>query len=291
MKPKKIKIVVASGKGGVGKTMLASSLAMLFNLEGKKVVALDGDVDAPNLALWLGGVKKWDKQQKFSTSEKANIDLKKCNNCQKCLEKCQFNAIKFQNGKIEINPFLCEGCGVCQIICPQNAIKLKKVKNGIINVKDNFNKIKIVSGQLKIGETGSGNIISYLREKAEGNSYDIMIIDSAPGTGCPVIASVKDTNLAILITEPTPSGFTDLKRALSVVRFFQIPYKIVINKWDINKKYTLKIEKEFKDNILGRISYNQKIIKALVDLKPIIKTKLKAEKEIRKIYNKIKNLI
>jgi len=287
MKLKKNKIVVASGKGGVGKSMLSSVLVMLFNSDGKKVLALDGDVDAPNLALWLGGVRKWERQEKFSTSEKAFIEREKCTGCGECVKKCQFEAIKLKNGKAEINPFLCEGCGVCEIICPQKAIKMKSIKNGLLNIKNNLKGVKIISGQLKIGETGSGNIVSYLREQAESWDYDIMLIDSAPGTGCPVIASVRDTNFALLVTEPTPSGLADLKRVLEVIKFFKVPYGIVVNKWDINEKVTQKIEKEFKGKILGLISYDQKIFQALADLKPIMNTDLKAKEEIKQIYKKL----
>ena len=115
-----------------------------------------------------------------------------------------------------------------------------------------------------------------------------MLIDSAPGTGCPVIASLQDANFAILITEPTPSGFSDLKRVLKVVNHFKIPWSLVINKYDINSQLSNKIEKWAKGKFLGKISYDKNIFKAVSNLTPIMETSLKAKKEIREIF---KNLI
>ena len=119
-----------------------------------------------------------------------------------------------------------------------------------------------------------------------------MLIDSAPGTGCPVVASLQDANYAILITEPTPSGFSDLKRVLKVVNHFGVPWKAVINKHDINPQLSDKIEKELgRKKFLGRISFDKNIFKAISNLTPIIETNLKAKKEIKVIYNKLKKVI
>jgi len=124
MENKRFKLVIASGKGGVGKSMLASALAMLFAKE-KKIVIVDCDVDAPNLAIWLGGVKDWNTTKSVITSAKPVIDLDKCNGCGLCVENCQFEALKIINNKAKLNPFICEGCGVCQIVCPEKAIELE----------------------------------------------------------------------------------------------------------------------------------------------------------------------
>ena len=107
------KIVVSGGKGGVGKSMLASALAMLFS-KTQKVVAVDCDVDAPNLAIWLGGVAKWDKTIPVIASARPIIDLNKCNSCGLCVKNCRFNALALKNSKPKLNQFLCEGCGACE---------------------------------------------------------------------------------------------------------------------------------------------------------------------------------
>lgn len=293
---RQIKIVVASGKGGVGKSMLASALAMLF-AKDKKVVAVDCDVDAPNLAIWLNEIKKWDKILPVITSAKPIFDYKKCVGCGLCVKNCRFAALSMpappiggSKGRPKLNPFLCEGCGACEVICPQKAIKLEPVQNGQIKIKNTKYKFPLVSGQLLPGESGSGKVVVEIKKAAEKFKHDLMIIDSSPGTGCPVIAALQDANFTVLITEPTPSGFVDLKRVLKVVNHFKIPYGVVINKWDINPKISQQIEKNFQNKLLGRISYDKNIFKAIANLNPILETNLKAKKEIEKIYKKLKIL-
>jgi MinD superfamily P-loop ATPase len=289
MKDKQFKLVIASGKGGVGKSMLTSALAMLFTKK-KKIVVVDADVDAPNLAIWLNETSDENVQfsQKISTSFKAVIDREKCNGCNKCVESCVFSALELKNGRARLNPFLCEGCGVCQIVCPQKAIDLEPVENGQIKIIKTKYGFSLVTGQLFPGQSGSGKIVAEIKKQAEARGqYELMLIDSAPGTGCPVIASLQDANLVLLVTEPTPSGLTDLKRVLEVVKHFQIPFQLVINKWDINPQLSQKIEKEFAGNFLGKISYDQAIFKAIANLQPILETKLKAKKEIKEIFQKL----
>lgn len=287
---KKIKLVIASGKGGVGKSMLASGLAMFFAKE-KKIVAIDCDVDAPNLAIWLNEIKKWDKILPVTTSAKPVFDYKKCIGCGFCVKNCRFASLNLLKGKPKLNPFLCEGCGACEVVCPQKAIKLEPVQNGQIRTKKTKYKFPLISGQLFPGETGSGKVVIEIKKKAEKLAHDLMIIDSSPGTGCPVIAALQDSNFVVLITEPTPSGLADLKRALKVVNHFKIPYGVVINKWDINIDITNKIEKEFKDKSLGRISYDKNIFKAIANLTPILETNLKVKKEVEKIFSKLKSYL
>ncbi len=270
--------------------MLTSALAMLFAKQ-KKLVAVDADVDAPNLAIWLNEASDKNVQfsEKISTSFKAVVDENKCNGCGLCAEKCLFKAIQIKNGKAKINPFLCEGCGVCQIVCPQKAISLEPVQNGQIKLIQTKFGFPLFTGQLLPGETGSGKVVAEIKKKAEESGpYQLMLIDSAPGTGCPVIASLQDSHLAVLITEPTLSGLADLRRVLEVVNHFKVPFRLVVNKWDINPPLTKKIEKEFADNFLGRISYDQGILKAIANLRPILKTDLKAKKEIKEIFNQLK---
>lgn len=282
-----MKIAIASGKGGVGKSMLTSALAMLLN-KNYRIVAVDCDIDAPNLKIWLNQVQKPDKIISVVTSAKPEIDYQKCNKCGKCVSTCQFNALKMTKKGPELNTFLCEGCGACEIICPENAIKLKPVQNGKIEIRQTNYGFPLISGNLFPGETGSGKIVTEVKKEADKFKHKLMIIDSSPGTGCPVIASIRDADFVILITEPTPSGFSDLKRVLKVVNYFQIPFKLVINKWDINLDFSQKIKKWANDNFLGKISYDKEIFKAIADLRPIMKTNLKAKKEIDIIFKKLK---
>lgn len=286
----KIKIVVASGKGGVGKSMLASTLAMLF-AKSKKVAAVDCDVDAPNLHLWLGENEKWDKIEKISVFEKPVVNPEKCIGCGQCVKICAFDALRLKKNRPILNQFFCEGCGACEVICPTKAITMEQVKNAEVKIKTNVHGFPLVSAQLYPGQTGSGKIVDQIKERAEKFRCQVMILDAPAGTGCPVIAAVNGVNFVVLITEPTPSGFSDMKRVLTVVNHFKIPYGVVINKWDINPVESNKIEKWAGDKLLGKISYDKKIFQAIARLKPITKTKLIAKSEIEKIYAKLEKFL
>ena len=285
-----MKIVIASGKGGVGKSMLTSALAMLFAKE-KKIVAVDCDADASNLHIWLNEIKHWDKTISVTTSAKPAIDYQKCTGCGLCAKSCRFEAIEMVKGKPKLLPLLCEGCGACEVICPQKAITLKPVRNGEIRIKKTKYGFFLVSGQLFPGETGSGKVVTEIKKKADELDYEIELIDSAPGTGCPIIAALQDVNFAIFVTEPTPSAFSDLKRVLQVVKHFKVPWSLVVNKWDVNKKLSEKIEKWASSRFLGKISYDKEIFKAVSRLKPILETNLEAKREIKEIFIKLKEKI
>jgi len=280
-------IVVASGKGGTGKSMLASSLSLLFSKEAK-VVACDCDVDAPNLGLWLG-VTSYDIVEPISTSEKAEIDSEKCIGCGRCFENCSFGAIEKIDSKFIVNPLLCEGCGVCKIVCPAEAVKTKPVMNGEIRIKKTMWGFPLVSGRLKPGETGSGRIVQELRKKADKIDHDVMILDAAAGIGCPVIASVTNCDYAVLVTEPTPSS--DLERILEIVNHFKVPYGVIVNKWDVNPPVSEKIISWSGDRFLGKISYDREVVNSIVALRPVLASESKVKNEIISVYEKIRNLL
>ena len=283
-----MKIVVASGKGGTGKSMFASSLAWLFS-EKTKVVACDCDVDAPNLGLWLG-VTTYDSEENISTSEKAKIILDKCVECGECFETCAFGAVEEISNGFSINPLLCEGCGACQLVCPVEAIELSPVMNGEIRVKNTKWGFPLVSGLLRPGETGSGKIVQEMRRRADRLSHNVMILDAAAGIGCPVIASVTGCDYAVLVTEPTPSGFADLGRILEIVNHFGIPYGIVLNKWDINPDMSQKIEEWSREQFLGKISYDRIVIDSIVNLRPVVTSNSNVTKEIKELFKKLQHL-
>ena len=273
-------VTILSGKGGTGKTTLSSNLAVLLS-ESEKIVAVDCDADAPNLGLALGiredDFKNWERVQ---TNEKAVLDDGKCGGCKKCFDICNFGAVEWDDEKNKpvFNSMLCEGCGACQLICPKGAISLVKVDNGKIGDVSMEYGFGLVSGQLNIGATGSGKVVGLIKERAEKigreNGSEIMLVDSAAGVGCPVIASIQGSDFVVAVTEPTPSGLNDLKRALRTVEHFRIPYGIVINKWDLNKEFSKKIEvfmEKYDIPLLGKIPYDKKFVEALVEMKPMIK--------------------
>ncbi len=287
-------ITILSGKGGTGKSSVTASLAVLLG-KRKKIVGADCDVDAPNLGLVLG-LREFDSCEKIQTSEKAKLLEERCTGCRKCLEICNFGAISWnkEKNKPVFNKLVCEGCGACQIVCPNNAIKLEKVNNAEICVGKTKYGFYVVSGQLKMGESGSGKIVYKVKEKAreiaKNEKAEFMLIDSSAGIGCPVIASVQGSDFVIAVTEPSPSALNDLKRSLQVVEHFGIPCGIIINKFDLNEKFTGKIQ-EFaekqKIQILGKIPYDRKFVEALVKLKPVVVYDKKFEKIFVEILENI----
>lgn len=263
-----MKIAVLSGKGGVGKSSITASLSVLL-AEKYKIVAVDCDIDAPNLGLCFGKTENDFEKEFVKTSEIAKFVKSKFSENMKCVDVCEFSAISFEKGHVKIDPFLCEGCGTCQIVCPNDTIKIEKVQNGWIGVA--HSKFPIISGQLEIGQAGSGEIVNLVKEKAESFEPDIMLIDSSAGIGCPVISSIKGSDFVVAVTEPTPSALSDLKRALEVVNHFEIPHGLIINKTDINSEFTKIVEDFVKSAnipILGKIPYDIDFVNALVNLEP-----------------------
>ncbi|MBN2042411.1 MAG: ATP-binding protein [Candidatus Aenigmarchaeota archaeon] len=290
-------ITILSGKGGVGKSSITSSLAMVA-AAGRKITAADCDVDASNLALVLGlrdeDIKDW---KWIETSEKAVLDTEKCIHCGKCRDVCKFSAVGWDEKKKMpvFSDLLCEGCGTCGLVCPSGAISLKRVKNARIGTGKTKYGFTVVTGQLKMGESGSGKVVMAVKDKAmevaKKNGSEIMFVDSAAGIGCPVIASVNGSDYVIAVTEPTPSAMSDMERALKVADHFGILYGIVINKWDLNPAFSGKIEKFAKERgipVLGKIPYDRKFVEALVNLRPVVTYGKKYEKIFSGILEKIR---
>jgi MinD superfamily P-loop ATPase len=285
-------ITILSGKGGVGKSTLTSSLAVLLGKENK-IVAVDCDVDTPNLGLLLG-LEEDDFQfwESIQATEKAQLEKNKCKSRKACLSACKFGAITWidEENRPQFNDFLCVGCGACVVACPECAIEFKPVKNAKIGIGETDYGFPVVSGQLKIGESGSGRVVDAVKNKAfhmaEDIQADYMIVDSAAGIGCPVIASVRGSDYVIMVTEPTPVAFADFQRALEMVRFFGVPYGMVINRWDINEKFTKKLEKFSKTEkipLMGKIPYDKRFVEALINLKPVVVY----QKDFEEIFKRI----
>ena len=290
------KITVLSGKGGVGKSMLSSSLAVLLS-EDMKIIAVDCDVDAPDLAVTLGmDEDDYDSWEDITTNKKAVLNEEKCKGCGKCRNVCNFGAIGWneKKGQPIFRSLFCEGCGTCTLVCPENAIELRDVKNARIGKGVTEYGFPVLTGELKMGESGSGKVIFVLKQlasrMAEENAADIILTDAAAGIGCPVISSVRGSDYVIAVTEPTPSALSDLKRALEVVAHFGIPCGLVINRHDINPAFTKKIEKFAMENgitLLGRIPYDRKFVDALVSRKPAVVYERSLEKPFREILGNL----
>lgn len=222
-------LVVLSGKGGVGKSSLTAALGHLL-ARNHTVVLADTDVDAPNLHLVLGA--ELDSSQPITASDKAFIDYDLCSRCMACVDVCRFSSI-IGDAEPVIISYSCEGCGACTLICPAEAISVRPVQNGKLNILTS-GSIRVVAGELGIGESSSGRLVDVVkqraRQEAELSKSDLLLTDGPPGIGCPVIASLKGVDYAVLVTEPTPSALSDLKRVVEVTRFFKVPAGVVLNR-------------------------------------------------------------
>lgn len=281
-------IAIVSGKGGTGKTTLTSSLGYLF----ENLILADCDVDAANLNLIFNAEKK--EEYDYSGGQKAIIDQNKCDSCGVCKDVCRFEAISEKDGVFTIDKYACEGCKACVIVCPRNAISLVKELSGKYYYSETESK-KIIHANLNPGEETSGGLVAEVRKlavnKAKEERKDIVLIDGAPGIGCPATSSITATNYVIIITEPTASGIHDLKRIVDTVRHFRREFSIVINKYDINPTMSNEIEKYCENEnieILGKIPFDDTVEKAISESRPVVTYEnSEAAKAILGIYKKL----
>lgn len=287
-----MKIAVAGGKGGTGKSTIATMITAELAKDEKSML-VDCDVECPNDHLLLNTDLIFYKDV-FQVIPKWDRSL--CDKCGKCAEICKQNAIVFVKGKFPaFLPERCIGCKACIASCPLQAIATDQRPVGKIYLSDsNKYNITLVTGELNIGDLASGEIVAELREESKTINIDReckhVITDAAAGIGCPVIASILNNDFVIAVTEPTPSAFSDLKRIVSLAVHFNIPIGVVINKYDINEIFLETIEKfaaKHRIKMMGRIPYDKNLIKLNVEGK--ISNKSKHVRVIRKIIENIKN--
>jgi MinD superfamily P-loop ATPase len=260
-------VVIISGKGGTGKTTLTACFAYLAR---DKVLA-DCDVDAADLHILVQ--PKIVLREEFRGGVKAGISADKCTQCGSCVEACRFRAI---SDDFKIDPISCEGCGVCFHVCPSDAVNIDEALNGHWFISETrFGPM--VHAALAPGQENSGKLVALVRNQANvvarNQGKPLILVDGAPGVGCPVISSVTGADRVIIVTEPTLSGVHDMGRAMALVRSFRIPVSIVINKWDINPDAVNRIEDLCSSSdatVLGRIPYDPKVIEALVHHRSVV---------------------
>ncbi len=219
-----MRLAIASGKGGTGKTTLAVSLALVAK---GPVQFIDCDVEEPNAALFLHPEIT---ERRRVTVEVPKIREELCTYCGACRDICRFNAITVFGKTIMTFPELCHSCGGCFRVCPEGAVIPAEREIGWVE-KGNAGRISFTHGILRVGEAMAPPLISAVKETAQSNG--LVLFDAPPGTSCPVVATVRDADFVILVTEPTPFGFHDLKLAVGVMRKLELPFGVVINRADL----------------------------------------------------------
>jgi len=270
-------ISVASGKGGTGKTTVATSLAL--SLPNAQI--LDCDVEEPNAHIFIK--PKIDTRKKVSIPV-PQIDVNLCNHCGRCQQVCAFNAIAVLNDKVLVFPELCHGCGSCSFFCPQKAIKEVDKDIGVVEI-GRAKGLQFVHGKLDIGQAMAPPLIRAVKKYI--NATKISIIDAPPGTSCPVIESIMISDYCILVTEPTPFGLNDLKLAVEVLRKLQIPFGVVINRSDLGDDKTDNYCREQNIPVLLRIPFERKIAEGYSRGETIVETLPEYSEKFRQLFRKI----
>ena len=243
-------ISIASGKGGTGKTTVATNLAV--SVDGP-VQLLDCDVEEPNVHLFL---RPAIEETITVTTPIPEIDLEKCNHCKKCAEICRFRAIAVLGDTVLTFPELCHSCGGCMAVCPEGAITETGRELGVLET-GSMNGVSFVHGRLRVGEAMSPPLIRAVRDRTWADG--LTLIDAPPGTSCPVIAAMKDTDFVLLVTEPTPFGLHDLKLAVEAVKILEIPMGLVINRADVGDDHVRDYADAEAIPILMEIPFDRQI--------------------------------
>lgn len=285
-------IVVISGKGGTGKTILTASFAVL----AQNKVMVDCDVDAADLHLLLNPriIEKHD----FRGLPKANISDSCCTGCGECVQNCRYDAV-FETGSdgtvFEVDPIACEGCGICKYVCPVGAISMVDNVAGEWYISETTYG-PMVHARLGIASENSGKLVTKVRHQAQSiakrNGADYVIIDGPPGIGCPVIASLSGVDLALIVTEPTLSGIHDMERVIGVAQHFGVTTACAINKYDINSENTENIEQWCLWNhvaVLGKIPFDLSVTESIAVGVPVVSyTDNAVTKAIKEIWERVR---
>lgn len=257
-------VVVLSGKGGTGKTSLAAAFAHLAD----NAVICDLDVDAPDLHLIASPEPM--HTETFRSGHLAVIDPERCMGCGACREVCAFEAIDRHGEVYRVDPGHCEGCKACVVLCPEQAIRFPERDCGVWHQSESrFGPM--VHAQLDPGQENSGKLVSRLKQEARRmaiqRGLELILSDGAPGVGCPVISSLSQASLAVLVTEPTPSGLHDLERVAELCRHFRIPAAVVLNKADLDGEHAVAIEALCRATdmpLLGHLPHDPEVVRAMV---------------------------
>jgi MinD superfamily P-loop ATPase len=259
-----MRIAVASGKGGTGKTTIATSLALIT---GESIRFLDCDVEAPNAALFLNPVLDNHKEVGILLPV---VNESLCTYCGKCAEVCEFHAIAVIGKKTLVFPELCHGCGSCSLICPEHAICERLEGMGFLESGMTATGVDFAQGVMNVGEPMAVPIIRQLKKWAPANPPAIEIRDAPPGASCPVVETLRGADFALLVTEPTPFGLHDLKKVVGIASELGIPAGVVVNRDGIGNNAVEAYCFENNLPILMRIPMERRFAEAIASGKTLV---------------------
>jgi len=288
-----VEIVVASGKGGTGKTFISSNFSIFLKEKAKGVIAVDADVEAPDLLIALGGALRTLWKKDIFESEKAEINQEKCTLCENCISICTFHALKKNNGKITVVPEFCEGCKACYYVCPEKAISFYMKKTGILYVAVSKTGIPVVTGDLSLGERNMGHIVYEIKNVAKSlalkENINYRVIDAAPGIGCTVISSIAGADYLIVVVEPMTPSLKGARRLIELSKHFNVKAYAIVNKYDLNVSVSERINKLLGVPILGKIRYDNLVVESYSQMLPLIKYFPKAD-IVKEMINSFENI-
>lgn len=276
-------LLILSGKGGTGKTTIASAFIKLAQARA----LADCDIDAPNLHLLVQSTTSGICSEYYGM-EKACIDEKKCINCGICQVHCSFDSISFNEQACQVDLFACEGCGLCERLCPVNAISLKPDLAGQLTLyKD---QCVFSTAQLKMGRGTSGKLVTAVKNQLLANTHDVdlAIIDGSPGIGCPVIASLSGADMVLIVAEASLSGLSDMNRIIRSARQFQVKIAVCVNKYDTNEDITQTITTVCQEHglaFVGKIPFDVQVVKAINKGQSIVDIDCPAGSAVREVFS------
>jgi MinD superfamily P-loop ATPase len=277
-----MRIAVASGKGGTGKTTIATNLAVALAEDGHSVTLVDCDVEEPNVQVFLR------PQIESSTRVEVllpQVDQAKCTSCGECATICRFHAIAVIADQVLIFPELCHSCGGCILLCPERAMTRTFRSTGDMHAGRSHG-LAWVEGRLTVGEAQAPPVIKAVKKAAA--EADIIVFDAPPGTSCPVVETVKGCDYCVLVTEPTPFGLNDLTLAVGMLRKMAVPFGVVINRSDIGDSAVEEYCRREKIHILTRIPHDRDIIKAYSEGRLLLAQGSEYREHMLKLYDSIR---
>jgi MinD superfamily P-loop ATPase len=282
-----MRIAIASGKGGTGKTTVATSLALSladWQAGSNPPLLLDCDVEAPNAHLFLRPV--FDRRQQVGILI-PQVNEAQCTHCGKCAEVCQYHAIAVLGKKVMIFPQLCHGCGSCSLICPENAISEVLDVMGVLESGPAASGLAFARGVMNVGEPMAVPIIRQFKKWAAPRPGQVVIVDASPGTSCPVVESVRGADFLLLVTEPTPFGLHDLRLAVQVGRELSLPMGVVINRDGIGDLGVDEFCQTEELPILLRIPYERAIAEGVAQGRTLVEIHPEYAERFQKMFEQI----